>query len=69
MLSDEGMFDHVCSTMYKTIDFDGSGSLERIEISKFIRKICEEMGMLNYPDDKTITEMFAECDEDGSNDI
>jgi hypothetical protein len=44
----------VCSEVFKTIDVDGSGSLERAEIKNFIFNICSEMGMKNNPDDKTI---------------
>jgi hypothetical protein len=53
-LEDEETFNHVCSEVFKTIDVDGSGSLERSEIKNFINNICMEMGMKNNPDDKTI---------------
>jgi Ca2+-binding EF-hand superfamily protein len=69
ILEDEETFNHVCSEVFKTIDVDGSGSLERAEIRNFINNICAEMGMKNNPDDKTIQEVFAELDEDGSDDI
>lgn len=59
----------MCTEVFKTIDVDGSGSLEKAEIRNFINNICSEMGMKNNPDDKTIQEVFAELDEDGSNDI
>lgn len=69
ILEDEDTFNHVCTEVFKTIDVDGSGSLERSEIKNFINNICAEMGMKNNPDDKTIQEVFAELDEDNSNDI
>jgi Ca2+-binding EF-hand superfamily protein len=69
ILEDEDTFNHVCTEVFKTIDADGSGSLERSEIRNFINNICMEMGMKNNPDDKTIQEVFAELDEDGSDDI
>jgi Ca2+-binding EF-hand superfamily protein len=69
ILEDEETFNHVCSEVFKTIDVDGSGSLERAEIKNFIFNICSEMGMKNNPDDKTIAEVFSELDEDGSDDI
>ena len=69
ILEDEETFNHVCSEVFKTIDVDGSGSLERSEIKNFIFNICAEMGMKNNPDDRTISEVFAELDEDGSDDI
>ncbi len=69
ILEDEDTFNHVCQEVFKTIDADGSGSLERSEIKNFINNICIEMGMKNNPDDKTITEVFAELDPDRSDDI
>ena len=59
----------MCNEVFKQIDIDMSGSLERKEIQNFINNICQEMGMKNNPDDKTIQEVFAELDEDGSDDI
>ena len=69
ILEDEETFNHVCSEVFKTIDVDSSGSLEKAEIKNFINNICMEMGMKNNPDDKTIQEVFAELDEDNSDDI
>ena len=69
ILEDDDTFGHVCAEVFKTIDIDGSGSLERTEIRNFINNMCSEMGMKSNPDDKTIQEVFAELDEDGSNDI
>mmetsp|Transcript_2428 Transcript_2428/g.1754 ORF Transcript_2428/g.1754 Transcript_2428/m.1754 type:complete len:101 (+) Transcript_2428:54-356(+) len=69
ILEDEETFNHVCTEVFKTIDVDQSGSLERTEIKNFIFNICSEMGMKNNPDDKTIAEVFSELDEDGSDDI
>jgi Ca2+-binding EF-hand superfamily protein len=69
ILEDEETFNHVCAEVFKTIDVDGSGSLERSEIKNFILNICTEMGMKNSPDEKTIQEVFVELDEDNSNDI
>lgn len=40
ILEDEETFNHVCSEVFKTIDIDGSGSLERSEIKNFIFNIC-----------------------------
>mmetsp|Transcript_24680 Transcript_24680/g.24248 ORF Transcript_24680/g.24248 Transcript_24680/m.24248 type:complete len:101 (-) Transcript_24680:77-379(-) len=69
ILDDEETFNHVCTEVFKTIDVDQSGSLERSEIKNFIFNICSEMGMKNNPDEKTIAEVFSELDEDGSDDI
>lgn len=69
ILEDDETFNHVCSEVFKTIDVDGSGSLERSEIKNFINNICTEMGMKNNPDDKTIQEVFKELDQDDSDDI
>lgn len=69
ILEDDETFDHVCKEVFKTIDDDGNGHLERSEIKAFIEKICKEMGMKNNPDDKTMNEVFAELDEDGSDDV
>lgn len=69
ILEDEETFNHVCGEVFKTIDVDQSGSLERAEIKNFILNICSEMGMKSNPDDKTIQEVFAELDEDNSDDI
>lgn len=59
----------MCAEVFKTIDVDGSGALERAEIRSFINNICAEMGMKNNPDEKTIQVVFSELDEDGSEDI
>ena len=40
ILEDEETFNHVCTEVFKTIDVDGSGSLERAEIRNFINNIC-----------------------------
>ena len=69
ILEDDETFNHVCTEVFKTIDVDQSGSLERGEIKNFIFNICAEMGMKNNPDEKTIAEVFSELDEDGSDDI
>jgi Ca2+-binding EF-hand superfamily protein len=69
ILEDEETFNHVCTEVFKTIDVDSSGSLEKAEIKNFINNICMEMGMKNNPDDKTIQEVFSELDEDNSDDI
>ena len=53
--------------MSETVNNDGN--LEKKEIRNFIDNICQEMGMQENPDDDTIAEVFAELDEDGSNDI
>ena len=69
ILNDDETFHHVCTEVFKTIDVNNDGSLEKKEIRNFIDNICQEMGMKNNPDDKTIAEVFSELDEDGSNDI
>jgi Ca2+-binding EF-hand superfamily protein len=69
ILSDDETFHHVCTEVFKTIDVNGDGSLEKKEIRNFIDNICQEMGMETNPDDETIAEVFNELDEDGSNDI
>ena len=40
ILEDEETFNHVCTEVFKTIDVDNSGSLERSEIKNFINNIC-----------------------------
>ena len=55
--------------MFKVIDINGDESLEKKEVVHFIESICKEMGLVNPPDDKTISEVFKELDADGSNDI
>ncbi len=69
ILGDEETFDHVCKEVFKTIDVDQSGSLDKAEIKSFIGNICSEMGMKNNPDEQVIKEVFAELDEDGSDDV
>lgn len=69
ILNDEETFHHVCTEVFKTIDVNSDGSLEKREIRNFIDNICEEMGMAQKTDDDTIAEVFAELDQDGSNDI
>ena len=69
ILNDEETFHHVCTEVFKTIDINNDGSLEKKEIRNFIDNICQEMGMESNPDDVTIAEVFNELDEDGSNDI
>jgi hypothetical protein len=49
ILEDDETFNHVCTEVFKNIDGDGSGSLERAEIRNFINNICQEMGMKNNP--------------------
>jgi len=55
--------------VFKTIDVNKDESLEKKEVRNFINNICAEMGMDTNPDDTSIAEVFAELDEDGSNDI
>ena len=69
ILEDADTFEHVCKEVFKSIDADGSGSLEKSEIRAFIENICKEMGMKKQPDDDTINELFKELDEDDSDDI
>lgn len=69
ILNDEETFHHVCTEVFKTIDINNDGNLEKKEIRNFIDNICQEMGMESNPDDTTIAEVFNELDEDGSNDI
>ena len=70
LLSDEETFNHVSLELFKTIDYNGDESLEKAEVVRFIQQICEEMGMQDEgPDEQTISEVFKELDEDGSNDI
>ena len=68
-MNDEETFHHVCTEVFKTIDVNNDGSLEKKEIRNFIDNICQEMGMQSIPDDNTIAEVFHELDTDGSNDI
>jgi Ca2+-binding EF-hand superfamily protein len=69
ILSDDETFHHVCTEVFKTIDVDNSGKLDKKEIRNFIDNICQEMGMEHNPDDDTIAEVFNELDRDNSNDI
>jgi Ca2+-binding EF-hand superfamily protein len=69
ILEDNDTFEHVCKEVFKSIDVDASGSLEKAEIRQFIENICKEMGMKKSPDDDTINELFKELDEDDSDDI
>jgi Ca2+-binding EF-hand superfamily protein len=69
ILNDEETFHHVCTEVFRTIDINNDGNLEKKEIRNFIDNICQEMGMESNPDDTTIAEVFNELDEDGSNDI
>ena len=49
ILEDEETFNHVCSEVFKTIDVDGSGSLERVEIKNFIYNISFRNGHEEQP--------------------
>ena len=69
ILNDDETFHHVCVEVFRTIDVNKDGTLEKKEIRNFIDNVCQEMGMESNPDDKTIAEVFSELDEDGSNDI
>ncbi len=69
ILEDNESFEKVCCEVFKAIDADNSGSIDRKEIKNFILNICKEMGMRSDPDDKTIQEVFAELDADNSNDV
>ena len=69
ILQDKDTFELVCHEVFTTIDADGNGSLERLEIRAFIEHACGEMGVNGSSDDKMIADVFAELDEDGSNDI
>merc|ERR1740139_359956 len=69
ILSDEATFHHVCHEVFATIDVNGDKSLEKKEVRNFVDNICLGMGMEEKPDDATIAEVFAELDEDGSNEI
>ena len=69
ILNDDETFHHVCTEVFKTIDVNNDGSLEKNEIRNFIDNICQEMGMQSLPDDNTIAEVFHELDSDGSNEV
>lgn len=69
ILSDEETFNHVAMEVFRVIDINGDESLEKKEVVQFIESICKEMGLQNGPDEKTISEVFKELDEDGSNEI
>ena len=51
LLNDEETFHHVCAALFKAIDVNNDGSLERSEIRRFIDRICDEMGLEKNPDD------------------
>ena len=69
ILSNEKLFKHVVNEVYKTIDIDGSGTIEVEEIQEFITNICNETGIGDPPDIDAVTSVFKELDEDGSNTI
>ena len=45
LLNDEETFHHVCDAIFKAIDVNGDGNLERDEIRGFINKICLDIGL------------------------
>ena len=51
LIKDDETFHHVCDALYRAIDVNNDGSLERSEIKDFIDKICEDMGLTKNPDD------------------
>ena len=54
LLKDDETFHHVCDALFRAIDVNGDGSLERSEIRGFIDQICEDMGMTKNPDDESL---------------
>lgn len=69
ILSDEETFHHVVVEIFQAIDVSSDGNLDKREIRSFINGICVQMGLEAMPEDKVFDEVFAELDEDGSNDI
>ena len=69
LLKDDETFHHVVDALFRAIDVNNDGSLERSEIKEFIDKICNEMGLHRNPDDQTLEQVFNELDVDGDNDI
>lgn len=60
MLDDTEMFDIVSKEVFKAIDCDGNGDLDKDEIQSFIDRICEEMGIKSNPDDPEMKEMYSD---------
>ena len=69
LLKDAAMFNSVVAAVFKSIDTDGSGTLDIAEIEKFIGGVCSEMGIKMSPDKGNIKEVFEELDEDKSKTI
>ena len=69
LLKDEKTFNEVVSAVFKSIDKDGSGTIELNEIEDFIKGICEDMGISQIPDTTSISSVFNELDTDHSKNI
>ena len=69
LLKDDETFHHVVDALFRAIDTNNDGSLERAEIKDFIDGICTDMGLQRNPDDASLEQVFNELDVDGDNDI
>ena len=69
LLNDEETFHHVCNALFNHIDKNKDGSLEKSEVTGFIDKICEDMGLEKKADDETLDNVFKELDADGGGDV
>ena len=69
LLNDEETFHHVCASLFRAIDKNRDGSLERAEIKNFISEISADMGVKLDKSDKILDGVYAELDADGSNDV
>ena len=63
ILEDQGSFDKVLRETFKAFDKDGSGTINLGEIKTFMNGTSLKM------DDNTFNAVFAELDEDGTNDV
>ena len=69
ILSDEKTFNEVVESVFKSIDKDNSGTLEKKEIEEFISTICGEMNIKKLPGSDSVEQVFKEIDTDHSNNI
>ena len=59
----------MCESLFKSIDINKDGSLERSEITGFITQISKELGLEVNPDDQELKGVYEELDVDGNGDV
>ena len=69
ILTDEFLFNQVVTTVFKAIDTDCSGTIEKVEITDFILEVCDELNIKDKPEQDVIDEVFKELDKTQSNHI